>query len=179
MRIERQEFPYDVGIWKNLCQAMGTNNMFMWFMPFGGAPSIESAGNWEVNGFEDKDKVWPPPDPDKLPRGEISSQNSGVREYGSIEEEKEAFRRRQQQDYKRWGYTENLDEAAEEEAESEEYESGYEEEEEEGIDGEKGWTNSEGDRLRDYGVDEEAEVVGDDEIPLGELLRRRKARPFT
>jgi palmitoyltransferase len=40
-----------------------------------------------------------------------------------------------------------------------------------------GWMNSQGDRLRDYGVDEEAEVLTDeDDIPLGELIRRRKAK---
>jgi len=28
--------------------------------------------------------------------------------------------------------------------------------------------------LRDFGVDEEAELLDDDDIPLGELLRRRR-----
>lgn len=46
---------------------------------------------------------------------------------------------------------------------------------EQGMDGEPGWTNAEGDRLRDYGVDEDAEGDDDEDIPLGELLRRRKA----
>ncbi len=173
MWIKWQEFPYDIGVWKNLCQAMGTSNPVMWFMPFGGAPGIESAGTWEVNGFEDKDKVWPPPDPDKMPRGERPTEDTGTWKYGTVEEEKAAFKRRQQEDHKRWAREENLEEVTNEDDESEEYESEYEEE---GIDGEKGWTNSDGDRLRDYGVDEEAEVVGDDEIPLGELLRRRNAR---
>lgn len=45
---------------------------------------------------------------------------------------------------------------------------------EQGMDGEPGWTNAEGDRLRDYGVDEDAEGDDDEDIPLGELLRRRK-----
>jgi len=51
---------------------------------------------------------------------------------------------------------------------------------EEGMDGEPGWTNSEGDRLRDYGVDEEVEdeelipLDADDDVPLSELIRRRK-----
>ncbi|KAF3355963.1 hypothetical protein VdG1_06701 [Verticillium dahliae VDG1] len=49
------------------------------------------------------------------------------------------------------------------------------------------WTNSDGERLYDYGVDEDAEnteldlrhtIVGeaDDDVPLAELLRRRKIR---
>ena len=39
-----------------------------------------------------------------------------------------------------------------------------------------GWLNSEGDRLDDFGVDEDADDCGDDEIPLAELLRRNKAK---
>lgn len=46
---------------------------------------------------------------------------------------------------------------------------------EQGMDGEPGWTNAEGDRLRDYGVDEDAEGDDDEDVPLGELLRRRRA----
>ena len=40
-----------------------------------------------------------------------------------------------------------------------------------------GWLNSEGDRLDDFGVDEDVDFCGDDEIPLAELLRRNKAKP--
>lgn len=35
------------------------------------------------------------------------------------------------------------------------------------------WRDSEGDRLDDFGVDEDAEYCNDDDIPLTELLRRR------
>ena len=174
MRVERQEFPYDVGIWKNLCQGMGTNNVLMWFLPFGGAPGIESAASYEVNGFEDEGKVWPPPDPDKMPRASRPlDDDTGIKDYGSVGEQVEAFKRRQQKDYERWGgkNRENDGDGTHYD-EPEEYESEYEE----GMDGEEGWTNSDGDRLRDYGVDEEAEVLADDDIPLAELLRRRKPR---
>lgn len=172
VRVVRQEFPYDIGIWKNLVQAFGTRNVLLWILPFGGAPGVESAYNWEENGFEDEGKTWPPPDPDKMTKGLRREVPKDERDYGTIEEEKEAFRRRQENDYKRWEKTENVDENEGEE-ESGSDEGGYEE----GIDGKPGWTNSDGDRLRDYGVDEEAEIVADDDdIPLGELLRRRKAR---
>ena len=40
----------------------------------------------------------------------------------------------------------------------------------------EGWRNSEGDRLDDLGVDEDAEYYDEDEIPLTELLRRRHVR---
>jgi palmitoyltransferase len=38
------------------------------------------------------------------------------------------------------------------------------------------WRNREGDRLRDFGVDEDTEILEEEEVPLGELLRRRRAR---
>jgi len=43
--------------------------------------------------------------------------------------------------------------------------------------GEEGWKNSEGERLRDFGVDEDAEFYDEeDDIPLSELIARRKGR---
>lgn len=170
MRIVRQEFPYDIGIWKNLCQGMGTGNVLAWFLPFGGAPTIDSAVDYEVNGFEDEGTTWPPPDPDKMPRAERTlNENMAERHYETSLEDREAFRRRQQKDQERWSQKRREDDIEEED---EDYESDFEE----GVDGEQGWTNSDGDRLRDYGVDEDAELLAEDEIPLGELLRQRKAR---
>lgn len=166
MRVERQEFPYDIGIWKNLCQGMGSSNPILWFLPFGGGPTIQTAVDWEVNGFEDASKTWPPPDPEKVPRASRIFQES-EREYGTQLEEMEAFKKRQQKDYQRWGQGELADDENGEE---------YSSESEQGDDGKKGWTNSEGDRLRDFGVDEDADVLAEDDIPLGELLRRRKAK---
>jgi palmitoyltransferase len=178
MRVEHQEFPYDIGIWKNLCQGMGTSNVLMWFMPFGGGPGIESAAEFEVNGFEDASKVWPPPDPDKVPRAPRSSdKDEDIKVYGSPAEEIEAFKRRQQKDYERWGGKQEntANDGVSDDEQPDDYESEYEE----GVDGEEGWTNADGERLRDYGVDEEAEVLADEDIPLGELLRRRKTRSYS
>lgn len=42
--------------------------------------------------------------------------------------------------------------------------------------GEEGWRNSEGDRLQDFGVDEDVEFYDEDNIPLVELLRRRQGK---
>lgn len=36
------------------------------------------------------------------------------------------------------------------------------------------WRTSEGDSLEDYGVDEEADLYDEDELPLAEVRRRRK-----
>ena len=41
--------------------------------------------------------------------------------------------------------------------------------------GEEGWRNSEGERLDDFGVDEDVEFYDEDDIPLGELLKRKAA----
>ncbi|KAG9233169.1 DHHC palmitoyltransferase-domain-containing protein [Amylocarpus encephaloides] len=188
MRIVHQEFPYDIGVWKNLVQGMGTWNILMWIMPFGGAPRIEDAISYEENGFEDEGKSWPPPDPEKVPSARtkpipIPGPSMENFSFATIEEEKAAFKQRQEEDYSRRRnfYKQEVDgprvvELPEEEEEEGDGDSGYDEEYEEGMDGEEGWTNAEGERLRDFGVDEEAE--DEDDIPLGELLRRRKARAY-
>jgi palmitoyltransferase len=41
-------------------------------------------------------------------------------------------------------------------------------------DGEEAWRNAEGERLADFGVDEDIEFYDEDTIPLAELIRRRK-----
>jgi palmitoyltransferase len=187
VRIAYQEFPYDIGIWKNLVQGMGAANVLAWFLPFGGGPSIDSAASFEVNGFEDESKSWPPPDPDKLPRLQRKvDEDVDIGDVGDVE----AFRRRQREDwFERSGRAEHADKDEPKivfrrmsrlsDLSDPDEGDHYESEVEEGVDGEEGWTNAEGDRLRDFGVDEDAELLAEDEIPLGELLRRRKARAFT
>jgi len=168
VRVQHQEYPYDVGIWKNLVQGMGTRNVLIWLLPFGGAPSVKTATDWEVNGFEDVGMLWPPLDPEKLPRAARRIDESGLRDYDTPEEEMEAFRRRQQDDFVRRGWGE--DGAHDSNGDPKRY--GFEDEELTGHEWnfDENWTNAEGDRLADFGVDEE----DDDDIPLGELLRRRK-----
>jgi palmitoyltransferase len=94
--------------------------------------------------------------------------------YESVDDERDAFKRRQEMDLKRWqNVTGDKNIYADDDDGGE---GGYGSEYEEGLDGEEGWTNSEGDRLKDFGVDEDADALDEDDIPLGELLRRRKAR---
>jgi palmitoyltransferase len=177
LRIEKQEFPYDIGIWRNVCQGMGTSIVLFWFLPFGPAPRIDSAGKFEVNGFEDESKAWPPPDPDKVPRAPRRlDQDLEVQHYSTPAEEKEAFQKRQQEDFERRRRPVVEDTVEEDSGSDEDELVEYESEYEEDLDGQESWTNSDGERLRDFGVDEDAEVFADDDIPLGELLRRRKAR---
>lgn len=40
--------------------------------------------------------------------------------------------------------------------------------------GEEGWRNKEGERLSDFGVDEVADFYDEDDLPLAEIIRRRK-----
>lgn len=52
IRIEHQEFPWDIGIWKNLCHAMDSRNPIAWFWPFARSPSVDSGLTFEHNGIE-------------------------------------------------------------------------------------------------------------------------------
>lgn len=52
VRIERQEFPWDVGIWKNVCQAIGSRNPLSWLWPLSRSISVESGLSFEHNGIE-------------------------------------------------------------------------------------------------------------------------------
>ncbi|OBT69944.1 hypothetical protein VE03_00622 [Pseudogymnoascus sp. 23342-1-I1] len=195
IRIRKQEFPYDIGIWRNLVQGMGTPNVLAWLLPVAaGDPGNESGWEFPVNGFEDPDVTWPPPDPDRMAQEPWTRAVPDRREGfvgGDGGDEVQEFRRRQQMDYEKRGLVgRGLDgrnrqisgapgsydwlDLEGEEGDGSEYE-GQEEE----AGGSDGWFNSDGDRLRDYGVDEEAELVDweeDDDIPLGELLRRRRGR---
>jgi palmitoyltransferase len=191
-QLQRIEYPYDVGVFANMAQAMGTRNPLRWFLPvFGGGPVInnETPGKgtgweWEENGFNDLPGLWPPPDPEKVRQarrgawpGAAQQREDAYDAYQSPEEVKAAFAKRQEEDflrrqrahvqqaYQRSGIITELEEL-------------------DGLDRTEIvkplWTNSEGDRLWDYGVDEdvEEEIVparGDDEdVPLAELIRRRK-----
>jgi palmitoyltransferase len=203
VQIVKQEFPYDIGFWRNLVQGMGSKNILAWFLPIGGGPDNRTAwGPWENNGFEDPNVQWPPADPEKLgweADWKKKREDSPFVHPASDEDRVQAFRRRQEADYRRWersrsgnssnprasqaGSREYLHENSADEVEYEsEDDSGGQGEYEEGIDGYPGWTSSDGSRLRDFGVDEEAEVIivgdeeDDDDVPLGVLLRRRRAQ---
>ncbi|KAJ0122457.1 palmitoyltransferase pfa4 [Diaporthe amygdali] len=223
--IERVEFPYDIDFFTNMAQAMGTRNVLTWLDPFiGGGPTVSKevgkgvGWEWEENGFNDREGMWPPADPEKLrraaggakgwPGSEAARQEAVLvdSKWASPQEEMAAFRARQEMDLRRRrgtsGVIAELDE--DEEIEDLDYDyvddnsgssGGYYEDEdneeegtaqdkavpvipgqgyyERGMDGEPGWTNSEGDRLRDFGVDEDVED-DDEDVPLAELLRRRK-----
>ncbi|KAL2357667.1 putative zinc finger protein DHHC domain-containing protein [Cryomyces antarcticus] len=191
VKIVRQEFPYDIGIWSNIKQGMGTRNVFAWLWPFAASPSVESGLRFEVNGFEDPDTTWPPPDPDRMPRVRRRFDPDTAFVHGDTEVE--AFRQRQAEDLKRYTQPQGtihrrlpfhkrfsdpntVSEYGVEDVGEEDFSDGINEvEEEEEEEGEEAWRNSEGERLGDFGVDEDVEFYDEDDIPLAELIRRRKS----
>ena len=91
-----------------------------------------------------------------------------------------AFRRRQQEDLKRYdrGATTSLRHRPQHEKNNPKGHRDHEvtsnsAESNDGGNGGWGWRDSEGDGLDDFGVDEYAEFYDEDDIPLAELLRRR------
>ncbi|KAG5287722.1 palmitoyltransferase pfa4 [Histoplasma capsulatum G186AR] len=187
VRIQKQEFPYDIGIWRNLKSGMGGSaNIIGWFWPFASTPCQGSGLEFEVNGFEESTLSWPPPDPDRMykpmPRNNYGSGFTHEQNYISQSQEVEAFKLRQREDFRRQQaasevqrrrpfhkrYMQNV--GMTDFPDLSESESG-----ENSDSGEEGWRDSEGDRLRDFGVDEEVEFYDEDNIPLAELLRRRKS----
>ena len=196
--LHRVEFPYDLGFFENMAQAMGTRNVVLWFFPLAGGPRVNPTGagvgwTWEENGFNPSEGMWPPPDPERLrharrgwPAAAAARMAAGTpgyafREGATAEETKAEFRRRQEDDVlrRRAKIMAELEEVDGGTYDAE-YEGNGHDDYEEGMDGEPGWTNSDGDRLRDYGVDEEVEEEDfvpadpDDDVPIAELLRRRK-----
>ncbi|KAI0391468.1 zf-DHHC-domain-containing protein [Xylariaceae sp. FL0594] len=92
--IDPVEFPYDVGIFANMAQAMGTSNPLLWILPFAGNPRIAplqktttttvedlvaklsgarkgaaalgTGWYYPENELNDREGMWPPVDPDKV-----------------------------------------------------------------------------------------------------------------
>lgn len=170
---ERVEFPYDVGFFANMSQAMGTRNFFLWFFPFAGSPAISPDGKgsgWEYEEDEVNDEkgMWPPPDPSRREWQPVDLDAEGAMPvYSSPEERREAFRLRQKADLQR---LERQREGILAELEEVDYEVDVPVEKRR-----RGWKDSEGNTLSDYGVDEgEMVSIDDDDVPLSELVRRRR-----
>ncbi|KAI1338338.1 zf-DHHC-domain-containing protein [Xylariaceae sp. FL0016] len=252
------EFPYDVGFFANMAQAMGTANPLIWLIPFAGNPVIArpspddidsttglptrgTGWHYDENDLNDHPNQWPPPDPDKIRharlwrqrRREMDMEMEGEALYASRaaahlspEQQKAAFRQRQERDLRRWEGTRarilgELEEVQDYDGEPERddydfVDEAYPDQRQDQqraygggypryrpgarivIDeGKSGWVNAEGEKLGDFGVDEDAEfddpAMGDlvdldkhqrvqeqesedDDVPLGELIRRRKVR---
>ena len=150
----------------------------------------------------DPSKPWPPPDPDRMfraPRKPVAE--NGLTQSMDVDD----FRRRQQADLARYADMDGeyvvrrrpFHERLEEMHRAATYDHYYGKEdvavesddEESGSDenmpdkdnnakdggGEEMWRNREGERLADFGVDEVTDFYDEDDLPLAELMRRRKA----
>jgi palmitoyltransferase len=212
VRIKKQEFPYDVGIWRNIVLGMGTANPLSWFNPLAATPDLNAGLAYPVNGFEDPSATWPPPDPDRLYRRRAGTAvNTGAFTYQdstlSAQDTLSAFRARQAEDEvrRRKPFVQRMEQDLEKEKagqvhgwlagnerngdveiDEDAFVYGDDASEENEVeqrkyggegDGEESWQNSEGERLKDFGVDEDIEFYDqqEDEIPLSELLARRQA----
>ena len=99
-----------------------------------------------------------------------------IPEYSSAREQIEAFNRRKQEDLqrqkiypqveRRQRFHKRLESLIDSDSDSAETTSS--------ADGEEGWRNSEGERLGDFGVDEEVEFYDEEDIPLAVLIERRR-----
>lgn len=104
--------------------------------------------------------------------------------YDSAYEEIEAFNRRQAEDMKRLNanvgvrrrkrFHDRVERANDEESDS--FEGSDASHDSGSDDGEESWKNSEGERLRDFGVDEEIEFYDEEDIPLAVLIRQQRQR---
>lgn len=187
VRVVHQEFPYDIGIWRNICEGMGTRNFLAWLWPLSRTPGGDGL-SFETNGFENPGTSWPPPDPDRMPRLQrgaeamdaFTHQHQGLTE----REEIEAFKRRQEDDFmmkqlrKQQNGSVQRRKVFHERFEPDTYSPIDEDmlEVNDDSSGEEGWQDSGGNRLKDYGVDEDVEFYDEDDVPLAELLRRRQEK---
>ncbi|KAI2641056.1 DHHC palmitoyltransferase-domain-containing protein [Xylaria nigripes] len=245
--VEPLEFPYDIGLYENMAQAMGTMNPIFWLLPFaraprvaplpsdiasedllaklngarGGGASLGAGWFYEENGLNDREGMWPPVDPEKVRNARLwrqrrreemryrQEQKLGLRNLAlpamglSPEEEKAAFKQRQERDLLRWRgarshIMDELEEVPKTDAVRHPAGTAYRPTQHVVVDeGKSGWVNADGEHLGDYGVDEDAEFDDvyiyegtreghaakthiidndDEEVPLAELRRRRKLR---
>ncbi|KAK3071690.1 Palmitoyltransferase [Teratosphaeriaceae sp. CCFEE 6253] len=202
VRIEHQEFPWDIGIWTNICRGMGSRSPLVWVWPFARSPRIEASLDIEHNCIDDPSKPWPPLDPDRMFRAVrrptpddgstlpmdmdsfYSRQAADMARYEDADGEyvvrRKPFHERAQasfeagegrvhevdDDYAEVALVDDVDPAEDRPV------TGHA-----GDDaGEEAWRNKEGERLADFGVDEVADFYDEDDMPLAQLLKRRKAR---
>ncbi|KXJ86229.1 DHHC palmitoyltransferase-domain-containing protein, partial [Microdochium bolleyi] len=89
LALDPVEFPYDIGFFSNMAQAMGTRNVLLWFFPLAGGPrvapypadtksdeerktkaasaAVDTTGwDYEENDLNDTRGMWPPADPERI-----------------------------------------------------------------------------------------------------------------
>lgn len=195
LRVTKQEFPYDIGIFRNFQQALGRNPL-LWLWPCALTPKNASGLAFETNGFEgghlhaklfcdnhsliyevDPNSCWPPPDPDKIPRQRGTPYTkSFIFDGNSVSNQDyvEAFRKRQSQDL---GRLNNKRHGAHRPSNNPVDRPSFNSDRDQKQ--KVLWKNSEGESLHDFGVDEEAERCDEDNLTLSELLRWRRSQAYS
>ncbi|KAI5266204.1 S-adenosyl-L-methionine-dependent methyltransferase [Aureobasidium subglaciale] len=189
-----QEYPWDIGIFSNVAQGMGSWNPLAWFWPFSFTPSVESGLEFEDNGLEAPGTTWPPPDPDRMFRMAPTEKAFGPSKAFTHSMDPEEFYKRQQADRlrphldadvselrRRQPFHVRYDQKNIRKRREDDYvydnDNDYKSDGNESEDdvpqwqpkpgeGEEGWRNSEGERLDDFGVDEDVEFYDEDDVPL-------------
>jgi palmitoyltransferase len=116
-----------------------------------------------------------------MPASAKPPSNFRMPEYATIQDEIDAFNRRKQEDMKRFQQSPGLqrrkpfhDRHKTDGYDNSESDDSETDSRNDSDEGEESWRNSEGERLRDFGVDEEAEFYDEEDIPLAVLIQRRK-----
>lgn len=138
--------------------------------------------------YTDPNTSWPPPDPDRMPRRQY---NLADHDEPFTDTEKasniniQAFRERQQRDHLRFSNDNHYNGNTEirqrgtfarssgmwsDISGDEDHARGGEDEHHHQRDDE--WRDADGDRLNDFGVDEEAEYIDEDDMPLSEIMKK-------
>ncbi|THD00130.1 hypothetical protein EYZ11_000321 [Aspergillus tanneri] len=186
VRIRKQEFPYDIGIWANIKAGMGdSGNVISWFWPLARTPDRTTGLQYEVNDFEEPDVSWPPPDPDRIPirSGRYRPNEIPIGSGSFGRDEIEAFKRRKAEDLKRPRFNSGIQRRkrfhnrfGKDLNDVDPFHQIERAGDDDHDDGEEAWKNADGERLRDFGVDEDIEFYDEEDIPLGILLRQRAQR---
>lgn len=130
----------------------------------------------------DSGEPWPPPDPDRIPRRQFKIEEHDPFTYGADSSglDVQAFRERQQKDALRFAdpnykyRPRSLGRAGRNDSDDEADNSQESNHCQDDVGSGLEWRDSEGDRMQDFGVDEEAEWYEEENLSLAEVLRRRK-----
>ena len=132
----------------------------------------------------DPSMTWPPPDPDRISKSFLSipqepkfaqeeldsSDSNRIKEFRERQEEDWKRRQENNRTYRRYPFHQRFGDANNQRDREESMAPA------EAKSGEEAWRNSEGERLEDFGLDEDTEFYDEDSVPLSELLRRKKTK---
>lgn len=141
----------------------------------------------------DPGTTWPPPDPDRLVRFTMNTDSSNPFTQSMDPAD---FRKRQEADFQRQRHSTSVSNATVQRRQpfhlrygdegvldqrdrsnghdGDNHSSDISDDDVVASEGEEGWRNSEGERLADFGVEEETEFYDEDDVPLAEIIRAKR-----